>query len=344
MVGAICAQHDIKHQILTWTAAPQGNVQASARDARLALMGDWARQNGLAAVALGHTRDDQAETVLMRLARGSGVDGLAGMATQRVVDGTLFVRPLLGLQRSGLQVFLENRNQSWVNDPSNEDTRFDRVKARKALEELAVLGITADGLIDTSKRMARARSGLKHACHGLAKSAAVVDAAGAVHLDVAALRDAGEELALRLLAHSLCWISGQVYRPRASALDKLYQSLGQSSRMTLHGVDCVGDGEKLLLMREWSRAGDAVPLGAVWDERWQITGGADATVQALGENGLLQCPDWRETGFDRRSLMATPGVWNAAGLVAAPCAGLENGYKADLIGGSDGYFAAILAG
>ncbi len=343
-VAAICAEHGILHQILHWEDPPKGNLQAAAREARLSLLGDWAKAQGAVAVALGHTRDDQAETVLMRLARGSGVDGLAGMAQRRVSDGTLFVRPLITVQRSDLQVFLENRNLSWVSDPSNEDARFNRVKARQALRDLAPLGITTQGLISTAARMARARSGLEQASFWLAKNAAHVDGVGSVRLDVEALREAGDELALRVLAHSLCWISGQAYRPRASALDQLLSALGQSKRLTLHGVDCLCDEVQVHMVREPERAQAAVPMGAVWDQRWLVQGAGEGEVAALGEEGLLSCPDWRETGFDRRSLMATPAVWKSGRIVAAPCAGLENGYKAELIGGPDGYFAAILAG
>lgn len=343
-VAVFCLDRGIPHQILHWQDPPSGNLQAAARDARLALLGDWAKAQGVAAVALGHTCDDQAETVLMRLARGSGVDGLAGMAQRRVVDGTLFVRPLITVQRSDLQVFLENRNMGWVSDPSNADRRFDRVRARHALRDLAPLGITAEGLVATAARMARARSGLEQASFWLAKNAAHVDGVGAVRLDVEALRVAGEELALRVLAHSLCWISGQVYRPRASALNRLFAALGQPHRMTLHGVDCLGDGVQVHMVREPSRTQSAVPVGAAWDQRWLVRGEGEGEVATLGEEGLLSCPDWRETGFDRRSLLATPAVWKSGRIVAAPCTGLENGYKAELIGGADGYFAAMLAG
>ena len=87
---------DLAHHTLDWTGAPVGNLQNAAREARKALLGDWARRHGLDAVLLGHTATDQAETVLLRLARGSGVDGLAGMTPQSRDYGVTWLRPAAG--------------------------------------------------------------------------------------------------------------------------------------------------------------------------------------------------------------------------------------------------------
>jgi tRNA(Ile)-lysidine synthase len=106
-----------------------GEPAGCARQARRQLIGAWAREAGLGAVALGHTLDDQAETVLMRLARGSGVDGLAAMAPVSEAEGVLWLRPMLGLRRAALRDYLTRARVAWHEDASNA-TRHSTVCAR----------------------------------------------------------------------------------------------------------------------------------------------------------------------------------------------------------------------
>ncbi len=139
-VQAVCAARGIPCAVLR-VQVPPGNVQASARDARYAALADWAQQRGLAAVATAHHADDQAETLLMRLNRGSGVAGLAGVRERTVLPGgdVALIRPLLSFRRAELAGFLANHGLSPVLDPSNEDDRFDRVRLRKALASAAII-------------------------------------------------------------------------------------------------------------------------------------------------------------------------------------------------------------
>ena len=126
-VAALCAGRGIAHETRRWEGWDEaGNLQGRARQARRALIAGWARGRGIGAVALGHTLDDQAETVVLRLARGSGVDGLAGMAAVVRAEGVLWLRPLLGVRRAALRGWLEAEGMGWSEDPSNLDLRFDR--------------------------------------------------------------------------------------------------------------------------------------------------------------------------------------------------------------------------
>lgn len=131
LVGRTCAALGVPHAILQVSVAKQASVQAAARQARYGALADWARGQGLAAVATAHHADDQAETLLMRLARGAGLSGLAGIRESRDLGGVLLVRPLLGWRRAELAALVAD--VATVDDPSNADPRHDRTHARTLL-------------------------------------------------------------------------------------------------------------------------------------------------------------------------------------------------------------------
>lgn len=172
MVARVAGALGLSHTTLRWDRpAPAGNLPHEARRARYALMADWARGRGIGTVALGHTADDQAETFLMRLARGSGVDGLAAMAQHRRHLGLTWVRPLIWARRVALRDYLTARGLTWIEDPTNDDLAYERVRARQALPLLAPLGITHEGLIATASRLSMAREALGRAAQDLARRA-----------------------------------------------------------------------------------------------------------------------------------------------------------------------------
>ena len=257
MAGRAAAALDIPHEILPWAEAPgHGNLQAAAREARLALLSEWAARRGLAAVLLGHTLDDQAETVLMRLGRGAGIDGLSGMAEARESHGLLWLRPLLGLRRAALRDWLAAQGVTWADDPSNDDPRFDRVRARQALAALAPLGVTAEGLAATADRLRTQRRVLETAMESLAAGARRWTADGA-EIDRAALAAAETDTAHRLLADTLMRLSGAPYPPRGAALARLAAAIRDGTPgTTLSGCLIRADGPAARISREPAHAPD----------------------------------------------------------------------------------------
>jgi tRNA(Ile)-lysidine synthase len=131
LVQRACTRLDIPHRILRVAVPAEASLQAAARRARYAALASWCRERGLAALATAHHADDQAETVLMRLARGSGLSGLSGIRASRDLAGVLLVRPLLGWRRAELAVIVADVET--VADPSNADLDFDRTHARALL-------------------------------------------------------------------------------------------------------------------------------------------------------------------------------------------------------------------
>lgn len=135
-VARLCAGLGVAHRTLLadWPQAPGANLQAAARAMRYRLLNEWAIEEGLEAIATAHHADDQAETLLMRLLRGSGVAGLGGSRPRRALsEQVLLVRPLLAWRKSDLQMVVGAAGLSPVDDPSNRDPKHDRSRIRQLL-------------------------------------------------------------------------------------------------------------------------------------------------------------------------------------------------------------------
>lgn len=333
-VARTCADLGVSHEVCDWHWDGQGNLQAAARQGRRDLLSQAAETHNCGLIWLGHTRDDQAETVLMRLARGSGVDGLAGMALR---DDRV-ERPLLDISRKELRDALREDGIGWMEDPSNQDIRFDRVRARKLLQELGNLGLSQERLLKTARMMQAEAEVLAHAATDWAKTN-VTDRGGDLLIGVEAMQSAPSALVERVVARAIQWFSGAPYKPRHDALQRwMAQSLG-GQRSTLSGVLATREPDHLRLSREVSACGHLeVNLGAIaevigWDHRWCISPpkGAERafTIQALGED-IAQIPDWRTVNLPRGSLMATPAIWHGNTLIAAPVAQPDGPWRSRL--------------
>ncbi|MCV6595814.1 MAG: tRNA lysidine(34) synthetase TilS [Mangrovicoccus sp.] len=331
-VARLAAQLDLPHEVLRWSGwSGQGNLQAAARAARLQLLGGWARGRGLSHICLGHTLEDQAETLLLRLARGSGVDGLSAMAPARAQDGVIWLRPLLEARRADLRDELRRRAVAWCEDPSNEDPRFGRVRARSLLQNGADLGIEAPGLAETARRMRAARQVLAGAAVQAAQDLAHIEA-GDVLLARAGLFALPEDTCWRLFSGALCLVSGQHYRPRFDTLRRALADLAAGRRATLHGCLCSPDKDGVRISREAAALGPPIAPPGLWDGRWHIMGpvAPDLRIAALGAGGLAGCPDWRETGLVRESLLVSPALWRGETLICPLLLDETSEYRAEL--------------
>lgn len=323
LVAKDCARMGIPHRVQVWDHGPlvPGNLMDAARQARMALITDWARDRGIAHVALGHTQDDQAETVLMGLARQAGVAGLSGMRPWWQAGGITFHRPLLEAGRDELRDWLQSQGIGWLDDPTNEDPRFTRIKARKALAALAPLGITAAGLAAVAGHLASAQAALT-AMAARAAGQHVALRAGAVQI-TAGLFTEPTEVQRLIVARAIDWLRQEPCLLRADDLRRFQDAVRDGRDATLAGCRHRGGW----VFREARALGPDAAVGALWDRRWNVTG-PPGTVSALGEAGLRACPDWRATGLPRQVLAVTPAVWREGALVSAPLAGWENGWTA----------------
>lgn len=349
LVADFCSGLGLRHDVLVWEGWDgTGNLQDAARRARYAMMAEWGRSNGIDAIAVGHTADDQAETVLMRLARRSGVDGLAGMKRRLVMEGMTWVRPLLSASRSDLRDYLIQGNIPWVEDPSNKNEAFERIKARKALTALEPLGITVAALSEVADNMLEARKALEWQTFLAARDSVYVNG-GAVVVDDHKMRLLPDEVQRRLLVRAMNWISGENYPARRQAVMSVLKGLRRGQAGTAEGCHARRVGGAVWIFREYNAVVDvrSKPC-ALWDGRWRLSTPDPASddpnliVRALGEDGLAQCPNWRNCGRPHPVLLSTPSVWRNDEMLAAPLAGSSQNWHAEIDGGEETFFAALL--
>lgn len=332
-----------RHALLEWTGKkPPAGLQAAARAARYRLMTEYCAAHGIRRLVTAHTQDDQAETFLLRLARGSGVDGLAAMAPITVLGDCVLVRPLLGLSRARLRAFLRSQGIAWTDDPSNENLAFERVRIRRALAELRRVGVTAAAIGQSAARLSRARAALEDAAQTLFRTHAELRPEGYAEIATQTMQALPLELRIRVLAQMLDAVNGGAFQVRLARLEALAGRTGSPRfRATLAGCIVQSNSQIIRVFREPGRMKvsqvDLQPgREVVWDGRFIL--GLDAAAEAsvslrpLGEDG------WRQLGAallreedghanraaasaPRLAALTTPAAWDGDALLAAPVLG-----------------------
>lgn len=342
-VARVCARLGVPHAVLTWDHGGRiaGNRMAAARAARMDLLAGWAHARGLGGVALGHTQDDQAETLLMRLGRGAGVDGLSAMAARRAQQGTLWLRPMLGVRRTALRGWLRGQGVGWIDDPTNDDRAYERVRVRRAIEaaDLPVAGIARSAAL-----LAEARAALAEAA--VAAVAPAQADRGMLRLPAAVLAQPAE-IRRRVIVAALRWITGGDYPPRGDEVMHLTGTLAGGGQGTLGGALVRVRGPWVEVMREPAAARRAPPAapgggGLVWDGRWLVEGlPPGAAVAATGAADLAG-RDWRAAGLPRPALLSAPALHLDGGTVL-PLLDAAAGIAARPLRGTADYLSLLRA-
>lgn len=242
MVGEICAKLNVPHAILTarWNELPSTAIQERARRERYRLLGYWTEERRLEALVTAHHADDQAETVLMRFNRGSGVRGLAGMRARSITPGNhvRLLRPLLGWRRTDLERICADAGVTPVADPSNADERFERVRIRRSLAHADWLDPSA--LARSAAYLAEADAALEWAAR-LEWARAVHERRGEI---VYRPDEAPAEILRRVISRILRKLASEGETEfRGAELDRLLESLVSGNVSTLRGVQCTGGRE-----------------------------------------------------------------------------------------------------
>ncbi|QAY94351.1 tRNA lysidine(34) synthetase TilS [Methylovirgula ligni] len=254
-VGGWSEALGLPHSILTWQGAkPKSRIQERARAARYALLGAHARELGADYLLTAHHADDQAETILFRLLRGSGLAGLAGMSSEIRLGGITLYRPLLIYSKKTLIDYCEACDQPYFRDPSNENSAFARTRLRALLPLLEEAGLSASGLARLGRRAARAEQALAVQTETVRAMLRRFPASGGVGISVAHLGDCPEEILRRIIAAEISTLG--VGKPlRLDRLERLAQDLcaalhrGRVFHGTLGGVRLSLAADGLLTLR-----------------------------------------------------------------------------------------------
>ena len=321
-------QRGIPATILRWQGEkPDSGLQAGARAARYDLLCAWCRQWGILHLLTAHQRDDQSETRAMRAARGGEGWGTAGMAAARIEQGVRLLRPLLRFPRGRLQAVLTKAGQAWLDDPSNDDERFERVRVRHALAraEAPPATVSADG-------SARARMTQEKTLARLAAECLSLHPAGFVVIGRRRWMAADDALAEALLRQTLRCIGGSLYAPALDKCADLAAAVRTSGRAlrrrTLGGCRIQAEEHAILITREYGRLPPPLPLRpgetVRWD-RFRIALSATApagsfSIGALGPDG------WRHHreelhGLPREAAIVLPTLQRDGEILYTACPG-----------------------
>lgn len=336
-VAALAHSLGLPHATLVWEGdKPVADLQAAARAARYRLLAGFAREHGLDTVVTAHTRDDQAETLLMRLAHGSGLSGLAAMRPARSLGGDVtLVRPFLAVGRDTLRATLTAAGIAWSEDPSNADTRFARPRLRTLAGPLAEAGLTPATLATVACRLARADAAIEAAVDAVEAAALARHPGGVTTLDLPGLVAVPEEVSLRLFARAIGEIGGEPYGPRLERLERLHAALlapaaGGRFRRTLGGAVVERRGDILWVHRESGRRGlPSLRLTPghtlAWDGRFQaaltVSAPSAVTIAALGPAARGTVGRAAER-WPAAALATVPAAFADGAVVAVPAFGV----------------------
>jgi tRNA(Ile)-lysidine synthase len=320
-VGRWLKARGIPHVSLAWQrpdGKPKAAVQARARLARYELLGRWCRDHGVLHLALAHHAGDQAETVLMRLARGGGSDGLAGMSAIGARETVRLIRPLLEIEPARLRATLEAQRQTWIEDPSNTNPQFERVRWRRLIPAGSVVALATAAREIGHERARRERmpADLLAAVH--------LDPAGFAALPLAALLEAPADTVERALARCLIVIGGDTYAPNQPSLARLRDSLAAGTTVrTLGGCRLVCRGNRLFVFREPAAADQHLKVRrgqtVLWDNRFELMSGAAGEIARLGDSGWANLPaNARPRSMPRDAALALPALWRSGERTGRP--------------------------
>jgi tRNA(Ile)-lysidine synthase len=310
---------------------PQSRIQQSAREVRYQLMQQKMQELGLSQLFTAHHLDDQAETFFMRLARGSGLTGLGAMGRNSVGFGLDIVRPFLDLPKSDLVGFAQIEGIQYVQDPSNDDEKFERVRWRQALNGLQRIGLQAKNIALSARRLRRADAALSRIVETAYGERFFIDPFGCVLFDHAVLVAEPAEISIRLLARALDDAGGASPAPELAKIEALYDVLSMGKLhlrgQTLGGCGIRGHGDLIQVFREVGRLDDqTVTLSPGeelnWDQRFRILLAADASdvVQVRAASSITRAqfdkllPDMKFVPMD--AVRAAPLVTSGDEILA----------------------------
>ncbi len=315
---------------IAWTTTkPDSGLQEAARSARYRLIAEAMAEDGVGMLLTAHHRSDQAETVLMRLAHGSGIEGLKGMTALSQVEGVRVFRPFLDVDRGALRRVVTDAGITPAEDPSNIDSSYERVRWRQLMPQLSELGLDADTLTAFAERMAETDKVVAQLAEAAFSELVQLDGFGAARIEHPGFVALGSAVGTRVLGRVLNIVGGR-QKPRVlGPVERLRTQIAERSlprAATLCGCVVRLKDETVAIAREPGRSLPPDALVApgcelVWDERFRIVNGTDLGLTAgvadyLPRHRLEQVLGFRVTA-PAEALRTAPIVRDAEGAVVS---------------------------
>ena len=245
-VAKVMKKQGIEHHILQWKGIkPTHGVEESAREARYQLMFDFCKNHQIKVLATGHHLRDQAETFLLRLARGSGVFGLSGILPVSDREGITVIRPQLSIAPEELREYLKEKNIQWIEDPMNQDEDFMRVKIRKFLPKLAEIGLSEKRLSETASTLLKTRIFLQQKVDAFMKDHVRLWEETVAALSWNKLKNLPQEIALPMLGQLLQRIGNTPYVSEAEELQRVLENGDEFKGCTLGNCELLVAAKRL---------------------------------------------------------------------------------------------------
>ena len=252
-VHDVLDKNGMKHEILTYTGiVPKSNIEAEARKYRYDMLFDYVRKNKADCLFVAHNQDEQKETFFLNLVRGSGLYGLCGMSSVVCYDEVNVIRPMLGFTKEEIKEYLNSLGQIWIEDPSNKDDKYARVRIRKLKSVIDGLGLTSDRIVKTMASLSRVRDAIDFFVDEcVKKNFFICDEYFVLNKNGFLLYP--DEICLRVLAKIFKDMSGKEYPPRFDSMEKIFDDIrsGKICGRTLAGLKITLDkNENVVFTKE----------------------------------------------------------------------------------------------
>lgn len=335
-VNKWCKKYNIEHQILNWQHDPKGigPIQENARNARYELMTKWCIENNILHLFLAHHADDQIETLFFRLARGSNLDGLSSMSAQTIVSGVRLLRPLLRVNKLRLIDTLKLADQAWIEDPSNQNTKYSRVHIRNLLLKTANEFEIKQRAGQIVSKFSYLRTLTDRNLVSQITDCISINSMGYAVIDIARFYTIEIKVMAKVLGQLIQTLSGEQHPPRSEKLlflSTLIRGKNLSKKYSIGNLIFeILPGNKLIIYREGKFIQGSTPIAqltpTLWDKRflieWDGNNIPDLEVRALGSKGLehikKHSPYLLKDMPPARIMRTLPSLWLLEQVVSVP--------------------------
>jgi len=343
-VEGLAKELGFKVKILEWEGKkPSKSLQEKARNERYNLLLNFCRENSINNLFLAHHLDDQIENFLFRMFRGSGIKGLTSFSNRSERDGILLIRPLIDIPKSELIAFAKKRKIRWIEDPSNQNKKFERIKLRKILSLIYDQGFDKKVFLKSIKKLKLANKALDKTTKEFVSKYVLVNKNISVFINQEFFLEAPKEIQLRVIENSIRIFSGErFYSPSYSKMMNLINWIRKSSNIsakTLGGTIFRRRNKGIILYKEVKKLNEIKPIKLSkntyksWDNRFLIKAkkGSKGEISYLGAEGVKILKSKKKlhkkdfNGIPVTALYSTPAVWRGKRLISAPFFDYSNG-------------------